>query len=801
MDSLSQDLRFALRMLLKNPAFTAIAVLSMALGIGVQTTAFGVLHGILLRPFPYAFPDRIVAISMEHSNAADTYGGWSYLDYLDLKRESTVFAGVVAHRGGGSLILAGPAGPERIQVDAVSADLFPLLGVDPVLGRHFLPGEDRPDGPPAVLLGYDLWQSRFGGEPGVVGRQVLAAGKLHRVIGVMPPGFEYPDIRQAWVPLASRWARDPRSTRYIQVEARLRPGVQLDEAQAEVNAIVRRLEARHPDTNAGWRAQVKPLRHKVAPAELRRPVLIVAGAAACVLLLACANVASLLLAAASGRRRELAIRAALGASRGRIVRQLLTENVILGVAGGALGVLLSVPGLSAAGRALAPVPFWMRFTLDGPVLAFAFAASVASGLLFGIIPAIQATRIELRRAIKDGDGGRRRPANGQRLRAVLVIGEVAVALVLLIATALLLRSLQELRDGDPRYSARDLFTVWTTMQGDAYSNIESRSRRAGDIARRVAAIPGVEAAAVGSVPLYDLGTQGRIALEGKTFAPGKEPSPLAFGVTWGYFATLKVPLLEGRAFTERECDEGAPVAVVNRAFADRYFSGSSAVGKGLRLLDSEPAAWMKIVGVSGDIRTNPWLPAEPQIFVPPRYQQSHSVGIVLRTRREQDDVTERVRKAVRASDPGLPVYDIQTMVEVFDSYLAIERTLSHGFALFGAIALLLATIGIYGILSCAVSQRLHELGVRIALGAGRRHVLGLVMLRGMSLAAIGTGLGVGIALATTRLLSRLLYGVSPVDPTSFMAIPLLLLGVALGACWVPARRAMDTDPVQAIRSE
>lgn len=801
MDALRQDLRFALRRLLKTPGFTAIAILSMALGIGVVTTVFGVLHGIVLRPFPFAAQERIVAVVMENPQVSGHYGGWSYPDYLDLRRESTAFEGIEAHRGGGSLTLSGLAGPERVQIDAVSAGLFPFLGVDPFLGRHFLPEEDGPDGPPVVLLGHDLWQRRFGGDPGIVGRPILAAGKPHQVVGVMPPGFEYPDIRQAWVPLGSRWARDPRPVRQLLVVARLRPGVSLDQARAEVSAIARRLEARHPETNAGWQATVEPLRQRLAPPELRRKVVIVTGAAVCVLLLACANIASLLLAEAGGRRRELAIRSALGAGRGRIVRQLLTENVLLALAGGALGVLLAVPGLEAAGHALAPVPFWMRFTLDAPVLLFALAMSAGSGLLFGIVPALQVTRIELRRAIKDGDGGRRRAANGQRLRGVLVIGEVAVALVLLIGTSLLVRSLRELRHDDPGYTSPDLLTLWTTLQGDAYAGMEGRGERAVDIARRVAAIPGVDAAAVGPVPLYDAATRGRIALEGRAFASGQEPSPPAFGITWSYFATLRIPLLEGRAFSERECSAGAPVAVVNRSFADTFFPGASAVGKRLRLMDPEPTAWMTIVGVSGDLRTNPWLPDGPQIFVPPRYQQIHSVGIVLRSGRERDDVVERVRGAVLATDPELPLYDILTMEEVFDSYIVIERTLSQGFALFGGLALLLAAIGIYGILSCIVSQRLHELGVRIALGAGRRHVLGLVMLRGMGLAAMGTALGIGLALATTRLLSRMLYGVSPVDPASFLAIPLLLLGVALAACWVPARKAMETDPAQAIRSE
>lgn len=800
MDALRQDLRFAVRLLRKSPGFTAIAVLSMALGIGVNVTVFGLLNGMLLRPFPYVEPDRVVAVSMEHPLVEGHYGSWSFLDYVDLQNESTVFQGVAAHRGGGRMTLAGPDGPEQVAIDAVSADLFPLLGVNPILGRCFTPREDRPGGPPVVLLGHDLWQSRFEGDPDIVGRELAIGGRLHRVVGVMPPGFEFPDVRQAWLPLGSRWAGSSRSDRNLQVKARLRPGVTMEEAQIEVSTLVRRLEEMHPKTNTGWRATIEPLRKKLAPLELQRPFLILAGAAGCLLLLACANVSSLLLAQAGGRQKELAVRAALGCSRGRIVRQLLTENVLLALAGGALGVLLSPLGLEAASRALAPVPFWMRFTLDKPVLLFALAASVVCGLVFGLVPAQQAAAIELRSIFKEGGGIRRR--RGPGLRTLLVVGEVAIALVLLIGTSLFLRSFVQLRNSDPRLVSRDVLTLWTTLQGEDYDDIRSRARRAEDLSRRLAAVPGIEAAAAGAVPLYDTASRGRIDLSGKSFPSGKEPVPLTSGVTSGWFRTLGVPLLHGRAFTARESADGAPVAVVNQAFARRFFPGGTAVGKRLRLLDPEATGWLMIVGVCGDLAaTNLREPIEPRVFVPPAYQQIRTLGIILRTRRDRDEILQRVRKELLASDPSLPVFDILTMDEVVDDVVVIDRTVGEGFALFGAIALFLAAIGIYGVISCAVSQRLHELGVRIALGAKRRHVLGPVLLRGAVLAVSGIGLGLVCALAATRLVAGALYEVSPTDLASFTGIPLLLLGVALAACWVPARRAMDADPVEAIRRQ
>lgn len=801
MDALRQDLRFALRLLLKSPGVTAIAVLSMALGIGVNTTAFAVLYAMLLRPLPYAAPDRLVGLAMEHPQVTGAFGSWSYPDYVDLKRESTVFEGVEAHRGAGSLILAGPEGPERINIDAVSAGLFPLLGVDPVHGRHFHPGEDRPGRPLVLLLSHDLWQRRFDGDPGIVGRMVLANGKPHRVVGVMPPGFRFPYVQEAWVPLESRWAEGPRSQRILRIEARLQEGVSLDAAQAEVRAIARCLAGRHPASNAGWTARAEPLRSTVAPPGLTAPFVLVAGAAGCVLLLACANVASLLLAEAGGRRRELAIRAALGASRGRIVRQLLAENVLLALTGGVLGVLLAAWGTGNMSRALESVPYWMRFTLDGPVLLFALAASVASGLVFGLVPAVQATKIELRRTLKDGDGGRRRPVNGQRLRSALVVGEVAVALVLLIGASLFARSFFALRNADPGYAFDGLVSLWTTLQGDVYSTVEARGARAEELARRVAALPGIESAATGEVPLFGTSVQARIGLEGTRFRLGQEPAVLLSGVTSGYFRTLGIPVLRGRPYTEREAAGGERLAVVNQAFAERFFPGADAVGRRLRLIHTERSEWMRIVGVAGDTKTDPWKPPLPHVYVPPRFEQLHTVILVVRSRLGSEDLTQRVWKEIRAADPTLPVFNVQTIDEVLDTALAVERTVSLGFVLFGAIALFLASVGIYGVLSCSVSQRLRELGVRIALGARRRDVLALVLLRGMVLAAAGVGIGLAGALALTRIVDGALYEVSPTDPASFAAIPAFLLAVALAACWGPARRAMDADPVEAIRSE
>lgn len=801
MEALRQDLRFALRLLLKSPGVTAIAVLSMALGIGVNTTAFAVLYAMLLRPLPYAEPDRLLGLSMQHPQVQGDYGGWSYLDYRDLRKESRSFVGVAAHRGAGSLILAGPEGPERINIDAVSSDLFRLLGIDPLLGRHFLPAEDQPGRPLVLLLSHDLWQRRFHGDPAVVGRTVIANGQPHRVVGVMPPGFKFPGSQEAWVPLESRWARGPRSQRILQVEGRLREGASLEEAQAEARAIARTLAVRHPGSNAGWTVKAEPLRSRLAPSSLTAPFLYMGGASGFVLLLACANVASLLLADAGGRQRELAIRAALGASRGRIVRQLLTENVLLALAGGALGLLLAAWGIGRVTQALTPVPFWMRFRMDPAVLLFALSASVASGLLFGLVPALQTTRIELRRTLKEGeDGGRRRSAYGQRLRSALVIGEIALALVLLIGASLFARSFFTLRNTDPGFSSGGVVSLWTTLQGDAYATVEGRGARAGELARRVAALPEIESAATGEVPVFGSSVQARINLEGKSFRLGEEPAVLLSGVTSGYFRTLGIPMLRGRPYTDLEADRGERLAVVNQAFAQRFFPGADPVGRRFRMQTAERSGWMRIVGVAADAKTDLWKPSQPQIYVPPRFEQLHTVILVVRSRLGPEELTARVWKVIRAVDPTLPVFNVQTIGEALDTSLAVERTVTQWFALFGAVALFLASVGIYGVLSCSVSQRLRELGVRIALGARRRDVMALVLIRGMVLAAAGVALGLVGALALTRLVDGALYRVSPTDPASFAAIPALLLAVALAACWAPARRAMDADPIEVIRN-
>lgn len=800
-DALRQDLRFAARTLRARPGFTAIAVLSMALGIGIAVIVFAIVDAFLLRPLPVSDPSRLAALTM--SRPGEKEDRLSYLDYRDLRREASSFAALGAFRGGGSLTLDCAGGPERIGIDAVSANLFPLLGFRPLLGRGFRESEDAPDGPPVVILGYDLWRSRFGGDRRLLGRTVLANGRPHTVIGVMPPGFDFPDARSAWVPLGSRWARDPRHRRFLLVVGRLRAETSFARARSEVRALFDRLAVLHPATNAGWSAGVEPVRDLYVSADLKSLLALLAGAAAVVLAIACSNVANLLLAQASERRREIALRAALGATRGRIVRQLLTENVALAGAGGALGLFVALAGIAAAARGVSgQFPAWLELRFDGRAALFTLAVSVASGLLLGIGPALQAVRIDLREPLLEGSRGTVGRA-AARLRAALVVAEVALALVLLIGTSLLVRSFLELRGADMGYDPVHLVTAWTTLQGDAYAGTRARGLRAIDLARRIEAIPGLESAAAGPPPIIDGGgLETRAAVEGRRYRPGREPAVTAMGVTEHYFRTLGMPLRRGREPSAAEWSSRSGLAVVNEALVRALFpTGADALGRTLLLRDLDQPDRLTIVGVVGDVRSDPWREAPPTVYLPPVYEQIHSIGLTVRTRLDPASVVRRLRAAVRAADPGLPLYQPSTLGEMQDSQLTVERLVGQAFALFGGIALFLAAVGVYGVLSHTVSQRLREIGVRIALGARRRDLLGLILGRGMLLASAGVALGLVEALAVTRLFTGWLYGVSPRDPATFAAIAALLVGVSLIACWVPAARAMDVDPREAIRRD
>lgn len=808
LDGLRQDLRFALRTMGRSPGTTLAAVLSIALGVGVNTLVFSLAHGLLLRRLPFREPEQLVAVQASRPGEEIAGEMLSYGEYEAFRR-SPVFAGTAAHFSGLGLTMEGMDGPERVEVEVVSADLFPLLGVKPFLGRTFRPEDDRPKAKLTILLGHELWQRRFRGDPEIVGRTILGNSEPYEVIGVMPSGFRFPDTRDAWIPLLTRVPPDPnRPVRELDMVGRLRPGVSLEQARAEIAAVAERLAQAGPEPGAGWTANVLPLRQELISAEnepLRQMLPVMTGAAAFVLLIACANLANLLLVRAAGRRREMAVRAAFGAGPGRIVRQLLTESLLLALAGGALGVALAVQGLRVVQEALNPLPFWLHLTVDVPVLLFTLGATVAAGLLFGLAPALQASRLDLHEALKDGARSTGSPARA-RLRASLAFAEIAVSVVLLIGASLFLRSLIELTRSDGGIRPERLLTFWIYLPGNRYAETEVRARRVQDVLRRLKALRGVEsAAATNSVPFVILSGGGPVGIRTEEEAggtPRSEGPVYFFTVTGGFFHTAGARLVSGRDFTAREGTALVQVAVVNEALAQRLWPGGSAVGKRIRIRGPGGEEVFTVAGVVADIRHDQLRrAADPALYLPFPYHYRRPVGFLVRTAGPPEEWLPEVRRVVRASDPGLPIFGETSMEDARAGDVALDRLFSQVFVLFGAIAVFLAAIGIYGVLSYGVSQRYREIGIRLALGARRWDVLRLVVGQGVLLTLAGVVVGVLAARGLTGLVAGLLYQVSPTDPVSFVGVPILLADVAFIACYLPARRALDVEPREVLRDD
>ncbi len=792
-------------MLAKSPGVTAAAVLCMALGIGANTTVYSIVEAALFRPFPFADPGRIVALhrsrTLEPSN--DTF---SYLDLLDLQRQSVTLSSIAGYASQNLTFAGNGDEPERVAGQRVSAELLPLLGVRPALGRGFLPQEDRPGAPAVILLGNELWQRRFHGDPGVLGRAVMVNDVAHTVVGVMPPRFGFPALAEAWVPVAPLDQVLTRGDRRLDVLARLRPGVSEDQARAELAAFARRQAALYPEVETGWEATLRPLRDEMVDGNARLFFATLLGAVTFVLLIACANVANLQLARATDRRREMAVRLAFGAGRGRIVRQLLTESVLLALAGAALGCLLAGWGirlLETTAFAEHPLPYWVRFELDAPVLLCTLLAAVGTGLLFGLAPAASAARRDLHQALKEGGRAAGAGPGRQRLRAVLVVTEVGLVLVLLVGAALFTRAFLKLRAESGGFDGRPLLTLRTFLPDAAYATEAAKTRRVEDVVRRIEALPGVEQAAASNlVPLAGGGSHATVAIAGRAVEHAQEPSAFYTGVTAHFFRTLGTRLLGGRELTAAEASAFTPVAVVNATFANRFWPGETALGRRFRLSDTAHPEWLTVIGVVADFKGEEISNrVEASAYLPYPYLAVSGTGFVVRGGVRPAALAPLVRQAVHAADPALPVFRLATMDQLRRAGSWEQRLFSQMFGVFGAVALALAAIGIYGVLSYNVSQRLREIGVRIALGARHRHVLALVIGQALALTAAGIACGIAAALGVNRLLGRLLYEISPTDPASYVLIALFLAGVAVLASALPARRALDADPLDALRHE
>ncbi len=806
MDTLRQDLRFAVRMLAKNPGFTAVAILCIAFGIGTNVTAFSVLSAVLLRPFPYAEPESLVYLRMINPRKGLEADSVSYLDWRDFREQVRSFSQVEAY-GIRSLVVSGGDEPERISGVAVSAGLFRMIGETPALGRNVREDEDRPGAPAVVLLGHDLWKRRFEGDPRIVGRTVMINATAHTVIGVMKPRFGFPEKQEAWIPLVPQAHSLPRHERRHAVMARLAPGVSRAKAAAEVTAVARRLASLHPDTNQGWGARLSTLREVSLEGDTRLVMLIIQAAVIFVLLIACANVANLFLARATTRQREVAVRLAFGAGRGRIGRQLLTESLLVALAGGALGVVFGHWGIrwmaASIPAELAP-PYWMRFTIDVPVLLYTFAVTVLTGILFGLAPALQAVQQDLHGTLKEGGRGAGGSVRRNRLRSGLVVAEIALALTLLVVTALFLRSFLKLRNGDVGFSTARLLTMSIFLPGAGYEEEGPKVRRVEDLIRRLEALPDVESVAASiTIALSGGGSEGSLELQGRPFVRGEEPTLDWTGVSPGFFRVLGLPIVRGRALTEREGMERSAVALVNETFAKQFFPNAEVLGQRFRIQEEREMGWITIVGVVPDFRVfgASSRRTPPVAYLPFPYLALRAVGLTIRTRHDPAQVTSQVRKEIRASDPELPVYRVLTMEQVRQQNFWQYRVLGGMLAVFGAIALFLAAIGVYGVLSYSVSQRVREIGVRMALGAKRSDVLRLVVGQGVSLALAGVGIGLVLAFGAGRVVASALFDVSPSDPVSFAAIAVLLIAVASCASFLPANRATEVDPLEALRNE
>jgi predicted permease len=810
MQTFWQDLRFGARMLLKHPGFTLIAVCTLALGIGANTAIFSLIDAVLLRPMVYANPDQLVMVWEDATAIGFPRDTPAPANYQDWKTQNQVFQDVAArdHR---NFNLAGEGEPEKLMGYGVTANFLPLLGVTPALGRNFSPDEDKPGAAKVAIISHQFWQSRYGGEASIIGRDIQLNGEKYNVIGVLPRGFQFGErYIRVWVPLGfSQSDLTNRGNHFLQVVARLKPGVSVSQADADIKSITQRIAQQFPNDAKGLSSVVVSLREELTGA-VQRPLLMLVVAVGFVLLIACANIASLLLARASARQREIAVRAALGAGRFRLVRQFLTESLLLSGGGGVLGVLVAVWSFEFLQRLIpAQLALQTNLQLNPRVLLFTLMAALMASLLFGLVPALQAARVNLNDALKQG-GGRGGFSGGQRyFRNGLVVGEVALALVLLIGAGLLIQTLYHLHGQYAMLQPEGVLTARTVLPDYKYGEHAKRLQFYTQVLERIRALPGVVSAGyTTSVPLEWKGGANGLTLEGKQAGPTR----LSWNanhrqITEDYLQTLGVPLRSGRYFSAQDHAQSQPVVIINETMAQKFWPGEDPLGKRFKLgrLDSANP-WLTIVGVTADVRQMGMDTAvKPEAYYPQRQIKTHAIftprDLVIRANVEPLSLAAAVRTAIHAVDPEQPVTNLQTLDEILEGESAMRRTGMTLLVSFAALALLLASLGLYGVLSYFVTQHTPEIGVRMALGARPHDVLRLVLWQGMTLVLGGIAAGLLGALVLTRLMKSLVFGIGATDPLTFVLVPLLLCAVALLACWMPARRATQVDPLVALRNE
>jgi len=817
LETLRQDARFGFRMLRKAPGFTAVAILTLALGTGATTAIFSVVYAALLRPLPYTQPDRLITIGevrphLEMGTQLETrFWNASYPDYLDWTRQSRMFQSLAGFQGD-AFTVRGAGEPNLLLAGMATTNFFSTLGVKPFLGRDFVAGEDIAKGPTVAILTYGYWNSQFGGDPNVVGRAIQLDSNSVRIIGVLPREYEFAPggAAEIWVPLhlgpdlATR-----RNLRWMPVIGRLAPGVKLEQARAEMNTITKSLAAAYPQQNGAIQIVMVPLRDRIV-GQVQPLLLVLFFAVGFVLLIACANVANLLMARATLRRREFVIRAALGAGRRRLISQLLTESMMLAAAGGALGFLIANWGTSlliaAIPKALADsMPFLRDAQANPAILAFLCAAAIFTGLAFGIAPALQISSQRAADALKEESrasiGGSR-----TRLRDSLVVAEIAISLVLLVGAGLMVKSLAALLHRNPGFDTQNLLTFAVNLPDNAYPKDPDALRFDTEFSHRLRGLPGITGIASNSnIPLTGGGNSIRFLIEGQPVEPGHESESNIRDVSSSYFSVMKIPLVAGRFFDDSiDTHDGPKRVIVNQAWVDQYTHGDNPAGKRIKFTYSPTQTFREIIGVVGS-NADAGLdsPHEPAIFLP--YQQAPDtfINYIVRTSGNPAGVIGDIRAALHQEDPQLYVFQPLTMEEIISQSPSVflRRYPSYLIGSFAALALILATVGLYGLISYTASQRTREIGIRVALGAQRHDVLRLIVGKGTRLAILGVSLGVVAALGLTRLMSGLLYGVSAIDPATFAGVALLLSIVAVAASYLPARRAMQVDPMVALRHE
>jgi predicted permease len=815
MKTLWQDARYALRMLWKSPGFALIAIVALALGIGANTAIFSVVNGVLLRPLPFPDSEQLMMVFERRPRQNREAGPVTPADFIDWQNQNQVFASMAAYSGTAFNLTETGAEPEQIIGQFVTSGFFQTLGVQAAIGRVLSPDADRPGGDHrAVVLSHKFWQRHFGGDGRIVGRTITLNDEIFTVVGVMPPAFSYPDAdTELWatprsaVPEVARVGNvDPatlRSLHYLNVIARLKPGVTREQAHSEMEGIAARLEQEHPIENTGHTARVVSL-HEQTVGDVQPALLILLGAVALVLLIACANVANLLLARATARAKEMSIRTALGASRARLVRQLLTESTLLAIAGGAVGLMLALWGLDLL-VALSPenIPRLHEIKLDARVLAFTLGVSLVTGLVFGLAPALQASKLDLNSSLKEGGRGTTEGFGRRRMRGALVVMEVALTLVLLIGAGLMLRSFSSLQRVDPGFRADNLLTMELSMPLGRFNESEQQAANFyREVINRISTLPGVESVgATWILPLSGQGAGTGFEIEGYTPAPNERTNTAFSSITPRYFETMGIPLVRGRQFVDSDTAESQGVAIINEAFARRYFASQDPVGRRIRPRGDDND-WLTVIGVVGDVRQT-GLAEEPRPEMFLSYLQSPFpfMNVVIRTTSDPTSLAAAVRREVWAVNPDQPVANVSTMNQLMSNSIARTRFNTLLLQLFAAVALALAVVGLYGVMAYSVAQRTHEIGVRMALGAKGSDVLKMVVGQGMILVTIGIALGLAAAFAATRLMVTLLYGVSATDPVTFIGIALLLIAAAFIACYIPARRATKIDPMIALRYE